>query len=209
VILGLFSDLRTLVHASFAPVRGATHAERLEEYYRDQADSFDAFRPKLLHGRPELLRALTIPDKAYLIDLGGGTGSNIEALGERRERCRKIDIVDLCPSLLRVAEGRVKRLNWRNVRAVLTPLAIPVKVTRSTAPREARRRKATRFINLPGRNTPRTLFQNIMRREEQPSRRKPSSLPSPSGPFACDGRPGALLRYDRRAGRGHKSGPIR
>ncbi len=117
--MGFLSDLRTIAHATFTPVRGATHAERLEVYYRGQADAFDAFRPKLLHGRPELLRELPVPDGAYLVDLGGGTGSNVEALGERRERCRRIDIVDLCPSLLQVAQGRVQRLGWRNVRTVL------------------------------------------------------------------------------------------
>jgi S-adenosylmethionine-diacylgycerolhomoserine-N-methlytransferase len=117
--MSVISDLRTIAKAVFAPVRGTTHAERLEEYYRSQARSYDAFRPKLLHGRPALLQALPIPAGALLLDLGGGTGSNIEALGERRVACREVRIVDLCPSLLKVAEERIGRLGWQNVRTVL------------------------------------------------------------------------------------------
>ena len=107
--------LRTVMHANFAPIRGATHAERLDDYYRDQASQYDAFRTHLLHGRPELLKALPIAEGDRLVELGGGTGWNIEALGPARERCRSIELVDLCPALLALARERVRSNGWSNV----------------------------------------------------------------------------------------------
>jgi S-adenosylmethionine-diacylgycerolhomoserine-N-methlytransferase len=114
----LLSRLRTVCHATFAPIRGRTHAERLEDYYRSQADDYDGFRVYLLHGRLPLLRALPIPVGARLVELGAGTGWNIEALGERRMVCRSIVLVDLCEPLLRVAEERITRQGWANVTVV-------------------------------------------------------------------------------------------
>jgi S-adenosylmethionine-diacylgycerolhomoserine-N-methlytransferase len=113
--VNLLGRLRTVMHATFAPIRGANHAERLDDYYRSQADEYDAFRPHLLHGRPELLKVLPIPEGARLAEFGAGTGWNIEALGPARERCRSIVLVDLCPSLLRVARERIRRHGWDNV----------------------------------------------------------------------------------------------
>jgi S-adenosylmethionine-diacylgycerolhomoserine-N-methlytransferase len=116
--MNLLGRLRTVLHATFAPIRGATHAARLEDYYRGQADAYDGFRQHLLHGRPELLRVLPIPEGARLVEFGAGTGWNIEALGPARQRCRSIVLVDLCPSLLRIAAERVQRHGWDNVTLV-------------------------------------------------------------------------------------------
>jgi S-adenosylmethionine-diacylgycerolhomoserine-N-methlytransferase len=107
--------LRTVLHATFARIQGSTHAERLEDYYRSQADSYDDFRLHLLHGRPVLLKVLPIPEGAYLVELGAGTGWNAETLGPKRQRCRRVVLVDLCESLLRVAEDRIRRHGWSNV----------------------------------------------------------------------------------------------
>src|SRR5262249_41096494 len=60
-----------------------------------------------------------LPQGASLSDMGGGTGSNCEYLGERRQRCRSLTLVDLSPSLLKVARERVERNGWDNVRVVL------------------------------------------------------------------------------------------
>jgi S-adenosylmethionine-diacylgycerolhomoserine-N-methlytransferase len=126
--------LRTVWHATFAPIRGATHAERLEDYYRGQASDYDAFRQHLLHGREELIEVLPVPEGARLVELGAGTGGNLEALGEKRQRCSHVELVDLCPSLLRVAEERVRRHGWKNVTlhqadaATYVPVGGPVDV---------------------------------------------------------------------------------
>jgi S-adenosylmethionine-diacylgycerolhomoserine-N-methlytransferase len=86
--------------------RRGTHAERLERFYAPQAGAYDGLRERLLHGRDELLARLPIPDGARVVDLGGGTGRNLAALGARLERCARAEIVDLCPALLEVARRR-------------------------------------------------------------------------------------------------------
>src|SRR5262245_34542294 len=117
--MGLASDLRVIYHLAFARKGGDSHGERLEAFYRRQADAYDDFRRRLLHGRREMMEALELPDGARLVDMGGGTGSNFEYLGERRTRFGSLTLVDLSPSLLRVAEERIRRHGWDNVRAVL------------------------------------------------------------------------------------------
>jgi S-adenosylmethionine-diacylgycerolhomoserine-N-methlytransferase len=113
------SDLRTLYHLTFTRVRGGTHQERLESFYRGQADGYDAFRKRLLHGREEMMRALELPPGGRLLDLGGGTGANIEHLGPTREQLASVVVVDLCPSLLEAAQARITRNGWANVSTAL------------------------------------------------------------------------------------------
>lgn len=116
--MGIVSDLRILYRMTVAPVHGGSHGERLEAFYRGQSEAYDDFRRRLLHGREELMQALDLPDGGCLLDLGGGTGQNVEFLGSRRERMQRIEIVDLCPSLLDVANQRIQRHGWTNVRTV-------------------------------------------------------------------------------------------
>lgn len=81
------------------------HAARLEAFYGPQAERYDAFRERLLHGRAELLDRLAPPPGARLVELGAGTGRNIEFLGARRHSV-DITLVDLCPSLVALARRR-------------------------------------------------------------------------------------------------------
>jgi S-adenosylmethionine-diacylgycerolhomoserine-N-methlytransferase len=117
--MGLSSDLRVLYNLAFTRVRGATHGERLEAFYRAQAGDYDAFRRRLLHGREEMTASLEVPEAGRMLDIGGGTGYNAELLGDRLDRLYSLAIVDLCPSLLAAAEERIHRNGWTNVRTVL------------------------------------------------------------------------------------------
>jgi S-adenosylmethionine-diacylgycerolhomoserine-N-methlytransferase len=117
--MGIVADLRTLYHLACRRVRGATHAERLESFYAGQAAGYDDFRHRLLHGREEMMRALEVPPGGRLLDLGGGTGSNLEHLGAGLAGLGSVEVVDLCPSLLAAARERIARRGWANVRAVL------------------------------------------------------------------------------------------
>jgi S-adenosylmethionine-diacylgycerolhomoserine-N-methlytransferase len=117
--MALFADLRVLYHLAFTSARGDDPSARLEAFYRHQADGYDDFRRRLLHGREEMMRALDLPAGARLIDMGGGTGSNLEYLADRWDRLRQVTLVDLCPALLRVAGERVARRGWDNVTVVL------------------------------------------------------------------------------------------
>ena len=85
----LFADLKILYHMALKPVRGKDHAARLESFYSGQATNYDDFRERLLHGRQELWHAIETPTDGTWIDLGGGTGSNLEYFGERLNQLKK------------------------------------------------------------------------------------------------------------------------
>jgi S-adenosylmethionine-diacylgycerolhomoserine-N-methlytransferase len=116
--MSIAADLKILYHLTVAPIRGGTHAERLESFYSGQADGYDSFRARLLKGREETYRAIPAEPGAVWIDLGGGTGSNLECLGERISRLGKVYLVDLSPSLLAKARQRISDRGWRNVETV-------------------------------------------------------------------------------------------
>jgi S-adenosylmethionine-diacylgycerolhomoserine-N-methlytransferase len=100
--MSLLADAKILWHLALRPVRGATHAERLE--------SFEAAAEAGLSG--------VAPGTAVWLDLGGGTGENLEHLGDRLDRLSAAYVVDLAPSLLRVARERIARRGWSNVRTL-------------------------------------------------------------------------------------------
>ncbi len=83
-----------------------THAERLQRFYAPQAAGYDCFRERLLHGRDDLIGRLPVVRGARIVELGGGTGQNLERFGARLERVERAEIVDLCPALLAVARAR-------------------------------------------------------------------------------------------------------
>lgn len=113
--MNLAANLKTLYHLALAPVAGETHTERLESFYRSQANSYDDFRQRLLHGRRELYEALPVPAGGVWVEMGGGTGFNLQYLGDRIHALREVLIVDLSHSLLEVAERRIREQNWTNV----------------------------------------------------------------------------------------------
>jgi S-adenosylmethionine-diacylgycerolhomoserine-N-methlytransferase len=117
--MGIASDLRTLYSLTCKRVRGSSHQERLEAFYRHQAEGYDDFRKRLLHGREEMMQALDLPAGATLLDVGGGTGANLEFLGDRLRTLRCATIVDLCPSLLEATRRRIEHNGWGNVRTAL------------------------------------------------------------------------------------------
>jgi S-adenosylmethionine-diacylgycerolhomoserine-N-methlytransferase len=106
----LAGDLRVLWHLVARPVRGTTHAERLEHFYCGQAHRYDDFRSRLLHGRQRLMEATKFPAGGIWVDLGAGTGENVVLAAERARSLAAIHLVDLSPSLLRVASERLSTL---------------------------------------------------------------------------------------------------
>lgn len=99
----------------------------LEDLYPfHQADIYDGTRKILLRGREDML-GLTAAQLLYSqskgslrrkpvwVDIGGGTGYNIEAMQayvDVPSFFSKIYLVDLSPSLLEVAKKRFQRLGW-------------------------------------------------------------------------------------------------
>ena len=100
------------------PVRGKDHAARLESFYSGQAEAYDDFRRRLLQGREAMYRSIPVPEGGVWVDLGGGTGANLEPIGAELHKARKVYLVDLCDSLLAVARKRCEARGWKNVEAV-------------------------------------------------------------------------------------------
>ena len=115
--MALFADLRVLYHLAVKPVRGRDHAERMESFYAGQADAYDDFRRRLLQGREEMYSAIETPDAGVWVDMGGGTGSNLEYIADDIHRLKSVYVVDLSQSLLDVAAKRFKDRGWSNAHA--------------------------------------------------------------------------------------------
>jgi S-adenosylmethionine-diacylgycerolhomoserine-N-methlytransferase len=113
------SDLRVLRHMAFAPIRGKTHAERLESFYAGQADDYDGFRRRLLHGREELVGRLPSEPGQVWLDMGGGTGANLEFAADDLPARKAVYLVDLSPSLLQRAARRIAERGWQHVHTVV------------------------------------------------------------------------------------------
>jgi S-adenosylmethionine-diacylgycerolhomoserine-N-methlytransferase len=109
-------DAQVLLRLVRGQPRSGTHAQRLQAFYGPQAEHYDAFRERLLHGRDELMALLDPAPGMEAIELGAGTGRNLGFLGERLAGLRNIDLVDLCPALLEQARRRTRGLP--NVRVV-------------------------------------------------------------------------------------------
>ncbi|KAJ2989864.1 hypothetical protein NUW58_g3249 [Xylaria curta] len=105
----------------------------LESFYKSQAGAYDATRKGLLRGREDMLALaaaqLTLKakegesnkTKRIWVDIGGGTGWNIEAMSQFVDVPTFFDsvyLVDFSPSLCEVARKRFARLGWTNVKIV-------------------------------------------------------------------------------------------
>lgn len=116
---GLLSDTRVLFNLLFRSHRGATHAERLDSFYRGQAGDYDRFRERLLPGRRELVARLEAEPGAHWVDVGGGTAVTLDFLGARAALLGSYTVLDLCPSLLERASERISRGGHGNARAII------------------------------------------------------------------------------------------
>jgi S-adenosylmethionine-diacylgycerolhomoserine-N-methlytransferase len=96
--------------------RSGSAAERLQAFYAPQASRYDAFRGRLLHGREELIERLPVGTGDIVVELGCGTGENLERFGRRLAQLRRLILVDLCPALLEQARVRAARVS--NVQVV-------------------------------------------------------------------------------------------
>src|SRR5262245_57091315 len=119
----LFADLPILWHMIFPPSRGDSHRERLDAFYRGQAERYDDFRRRLLHGREELMSILPFPSDGVWFDMGAGTGSNADLLGDRLRQLKRACLVDLRPFLEEVSLRRIRERGWGNVEAVAADAA--------------------------------------------------------------------------------------
>ena len=112
----LAADARILWRLTRGQPRQGDQATRLQAFYAPQAERYDAFRERLLHGRAELIERLEIGAGMRVVELGCGTGSSLQRMGPGALRCASIQLVDLCPALLNVARQRAAA--YRNVEVI-------------------------------------------------------------------------------------------
>jgi S-adenosylmethionine-diacylgycerolhomoserine-N-methlytransferase len=102
----IVGDARILWRMARGQSSRGDHATRLQSFYAPQAERYDSFRERLLHGRRELIDRLEIGAGMRVVELGCGTGSALDHLGPHAARCAGIQMVDLCPALLAIARRR-------------------------------------------------------------------------------------------------------
>lgn len=111
-----------------------THSQQdaLESFYKAQATVYDATRHRLLQGREDMLALVgaqakhrretgQISHKPIWVDIGGGTGWNIEQMQSQLDVptfFHAVYLVDLSTSLCNVARERFRRLGWNNVHVI-------------------------------------------------------------------------------------------
>jgi S-adenosylmethionine-diacylgycerolhomoserine-N-methlytransferase len=125
--MGALSQLKTLYHLTLSPIRGETHQERLDSFYGGQADDYDAFRKKMLHGREALFERLPVTPGGAWIDIGAGTARNGELFGDRLKEFGSATFLDLSKSLIEVADRRISEKGWTNAKTLCADAtAIPL-----------------------------------------------------------------------------------
>lgn len=102
----------------------------LESFYQNQAHIYDNTREFLLKGRKECLKlaiAHLSKDKGKVwVDIGGGTGKNIEYMSEIYDlsHFEKIYLIDLSPSLCEIARKRFENKKiYNNVEVIVADAA--------------------------------------------------------------------------------------
>jgi S-adenosylmethionine-diacylgycerolhomoserine-N-methlytransferase len=106
-------DLKT-IYQLIKPRKKTSHQKQMEEFYKDQADSYDSFRKRLLPARADLFKMIEKwnPGPRW-VDFGAGTGSNLEYINLKH--FEEIYLVDLSQSLLKIAEERCKTIQGINI----------------------------------------------------------------------------------------------
>lgn len=84
------------------------HGQRLGAFYGPQAAHYDRFRERLLQGRAELIASLDLAADAHIVELGAGTGRNLDFFPETLRRSARFTLVDLCEPLLEQAHTRCR-----------------------------------------------------------------------------------------------------
>ena len=100
--------------------------QALEQFYENQAHVYDSTRRFLLKGREDCLQlaASHLPQKKNMVwvDIGGGTGKNIEMMNDilpLADNFKAVYLVDLSPSLCAIARQRFAGKPWAHLVKVM------------------------------------------------------------------------------------------
>jgi len=110
------ADARTLWRMIRGQPSAASLRDRLEGFYAPQANRYDAFRERLLHGRQALVSRLPTGRGMKVVELGGGTGRNLDYFGERLHEIARYWLVELAPSM--AGRARARAAAYPNVHVI-------------------------------------------------------------------------------------------
>jgi len=106
-------ELGVLLRLLRGQPRSGDARERLNAFYAPQAERYDAFRSRLLHGRAELIERLELQPGHTVVELGAGTGWNTGCYAALLPYLAATHLVDLCAPLL--AQARIRLAGHGNV----------------------------------------------------------------------------------------------
>ncbi|KAK7205967.1 hypothetical protein BZA70DRAFT_304272 [Myxozyma melibiosi] len=118
----------------FKPFNGATDLNdqqaALESFYQSQASIYDITRSTLLKGREMMYAILFESLRFRILQIGGGTGWNIEMMDQYMSiaKFKAVYLIDLSPSLCKIARERIQAKKWSNVHVICadaTAFAMP------------------------------------------------------------------------------------
>ncbi|KAF8587138.1 hypothetical protein K439DRAFT_1386281 [Ramaria rubella] len=127
VLRALRPQIKFVWHCFLRPIGKSDQKGRLDEFYEGQAEVYDATRNGLLRGRNTMLslsashlhtlRELHPDRRLVWVDIGGGTGHNIELMNKYFpiSSFDAVYLIDLCEPLLQVARKRFAKKGWENV----------------------------------------------------------------------------------------------
>ncbi|KAF8191623.1 hypothetical protein K438DRAFT_1721121 [Mycena galopus ATCC 62051] len=138
VLYRFWPQLKFIYHCFLRPLEpGSSQKTRLAQFYGGQADIYDATRGGLLRGRHTMLavsashlrvlrETATANQPLVWVDIGGGTGHNIEFMDNHFpvSKFDAIYLIDICEPLLQVARDRIAKRGWKNVTVLCQDAAI-------------------------------------------------------------------------------------
>jgi S-adenosylmethionine-diacylgycerolhomoserine-N-methlytransferase len=86
--------------------RPQTHADLMDSVYRGQRHIYDATRKYFLFGRDRLINGLALPAGGTLLEVGCGTGRNLDQAGRRWPGARLFGL-DISAQMLKSARARL------------------------------------------------------------------------------------------------------
>jgi ubiquinone/menaquinone biosynthesis C-methylase UbiE len=109
----LLSDIKTFLSMTLYPLitTKKNHQEDLYNFYKTQSKYYDNYRNRMLHGRQKLMTTIPFKKQSVYIDIGGGTGCNLEYIKSIIELFDVVYIIDICEPLLIIAQEKLKKLN--------------------------------------------------------------------------------------------------
>ncbi|KDQ55857.1 hypothetical protein JAAARDRAFT_195669 [Jaapia argillacea MUCL 33604] len=120
-------QIKFIWHCFLRPIGTSDQRTRLDKFYEGQAEVYDATRNGLLRGREtmlsmsaahlRILRETTPSKRLVWVDIGGGTGHNVEMMNEYFpiSNFDHVYLIDLCEPLLQVARRRFEKRGWKNI----------------------------------------------------------------------------------------------